>query len=178
MRSQQKVVLLLYSWLITVLFMAFSPVWVYSYLKRCVKNGTIRWRNKQAVLTLKAQSDKQTATRSSSPLWWPCGCECCVSCLRQARSLCYLPLYHPHFWQLTLFRKPQLAFSPTNKTLQMWAALTLDPSSLSFHLLRQFSVTNSPESRLSHSVSQVMRRAFERDARRSSCNESIHGRRI
>lgn len=70
------------------------------------------------------------------------------------------------------FWKPHLAFSPPNKTLQMRAALTPWPLK---PFLPSWMVTNSPESRLWRSVSQMMRPAYER---RSSCNESIHGGRI
>jgi len=96
-------------------FMAFSPVWVYSYLKSCVKNGTIRWRNKQAVLTLKAQSDKQP----HGPLLHRSGLVVvsAVSAVWDRPDHCYLPLYHPHFRQLTLFRKPQLPFSNPQQDL-------------------------------------------------------------
>lgn len=124
----------------------------------------------------KAQRDKQTATQCSSPLQWPCGCErklCQLSETGQITVICPFIIPISDSWH---FQKAQLAFSAPNKTLQMWAALTLHPSSLSLNLLRQFSVTNSLESWLCHSVSQVMRHAFEGDTGGSSCNESIHGK--
>ncbi len=95
---------------------------------------------------------KQTATQCSSPLQRPCGCEhelCQLSETGQITVICPFIIPISDSWH---FQKTQLAFSSPDKTLQMWAAMTLDPTSFSLNLLRQFSVTNSPESQICHWV--------------------------
>ncbi len=113
-RSQQEVVLFYdftlrsHCWLITVLFMAFIPVWVYCYLKSHVKK-------------LPNMKIKQTSHPNKQPHSALLHCSglvdvsvSCVSCQRQARSRLSAPLSSP-FLTADTFRKPNSLSHPPTK---------------------------------------------------------------